>query len=69
MLDGLHERWVLLMNSLSGEQWDSSFIHPESGRKIMLKENVALYAWHCRHHFAHIQLAMEFEGKYKQQIR
>ncbi|MFY0688671.1 MAG: putative metal-dependent hydrolase [Cyclobacteriaceae bacterium] len=65
ILDGLHERWVCLLNSLTSEELDKEFIHPEIKRAIKLKENIALYAWHCNHHFAHIELALEQEGKYK----
>ncbi len=65
-LDGLHERWVYLLKSMSDEDYNRSFTHPETGKKVSLKRNLALYDWHCRHHLAHIQLALEFEGQYIQ---
>ncbi len=65
-LDGLHERWVYLLKNLREEEWRNEFIHPESGKAISLWQNAALYSWHCQHHFTHIQLALEFEGKYRQ---
>ncbi len=67
MLDGLHERWVFLLRSLTNEDLKKTFIHPESGKEIPLDQNIALYAWHCKHHLAHMLLALEFEGKYRQQ--
>lgn len=54
MLEGIHIRWVVLLKSLTEEQLKRSFIHPEHGKEICLDENIALYAWHCQHHLAHI---------------
>jgi hypothetical protein len=53
IIDGLHARWVLLLRSLAGEQWQRGFVHPENGRQT-IAEATALYAWHSRHHTAHI---------------
>lgn len=54
MLEGLHQRWVVLLKSLTDEQLNRCFIHPEHGREISVGENIAIYAWHCNHHLAHI---------------
>jgi len=54
MLEGLHQRWVVLLRSLTGDDLKKSFIHPEHGREIYLDETIANYAWHCEHHLAHI---------------
>lgn len=54
LLEGLHERWSVLLNSLTSEDLERKFIHPEHGNEIPLKENIAIYAWHCEHHLAHI---------------
>lgn len=54
MLEGIHERWTLLLNHLSEEQLGKTFIHPEHGKIFRIDENVGLYAWHCNHHLAHI---------------
>lgn len=53
LLESLHTRWVQLMRSLTDEQWKRTFRHPELGL-VTLQNNAALYAWHCRHHAAHI---------------
>ena len=53
LLDGLHRRWVSLLRGIAPEQWTLAFIHPERGR-VTLERNLALYAWHGRHHVAHI---------------
>ncbi|MDZ5783492.1 YfiT family bacillithiol transferase [Marinococcus luteus] len=53
LLESLHQRWVLLLNELQENDWIRTFRHPESGRST-LEEAVSLYAWHSRHHLAHI---------------
>ncbi len=54
MIEGLHERWVALLNTLAEEQYGRIFIHPEHGREFSVDENIGIYAWHCNHHLAHI---------------
>lgn len=53
LLESLHARWVALLSGLSGEQWACTFRHPELG-SVRLDTNLALYAWHSRHHAAQI---------------
>lgn len=53
-LEALHAKWVHLLVSLSDEDLERSFIHPESGVEFNLKTTIAMYAWHCQHHYAHI---------------
>ena len=53
LLSALHVRWVILLESLSREQWQRTFVHPELGPR-RLEETLALYAWHGAHHLAHI---------------
>jgi hypothetical protein len=53
LLESLHARWVPLLRSLSDAEWKRSFRHPELG-PVRLEQNAALYAWHGRHHVAHI---------------
>jgi len=53
LLECLHSRWVGLLRSLSEGQWKRTFRHPDLGL-ISLEQNAALYAWHGRHHVAHI---------------
>ena len=54
LLDSLHRRWLLLLRQLTGAEFARSFRHPEHGRSMSLGEALALYAWHGRHHVAHI---------------
>jgi hypothetical protein len=53
LLDGLHRRWVDMLRSMTGADFERSFRHSEKGL-IRLDTNLALYAWHSRHHAAHI---------------
>jgi DinB family protein len=53
MLDALHQRWVELLKSLTPNDWKRQFRHPELG-VVPLEKNVALYAWHGKHHVAHV---------------
>jgi hypothetical protein len=61
MLDSLHDRWVRLLRSLQPEDWKRNFRHPELGL-VSLEKNLALYAWHGRHHVAHITSLRERQG-------
>ncbi len=58
MIEGIHYRWIELMNSLTEEQWSRTFYHPASQKKSTLKEALGLYAWHGLHHLGHIRLAL-----------
>ena len=53
LLDALHVRWTELLRSLSKSDFTRSFRHPDLG-VITLEKNLALYAWHGRHHVAQI---------------
>lgn len=53
LLDGLHERWAALLHSFSGADFARTLRHPELG-VLRLDQYVGLYAWHSRHHCAHI---------------
>ena len=53
IIEGLHARWVLLLQSMTPAQFQRGFKHPERGP--MKLDLVTLnYAWHSRHHVAHI---------------
>ena len=61
LLDALHERWVWFLRSLNDEDFQRTFQHPELG-VVSLNKNVALYAWHGRHHVAHVTALRERMG-------
>jgi hypothetical protein len=53
LLEALHVRFVALLRSMGANDWKRSFRHPELG-VVTLEKNLALYAWHGRHHTAHV---------------
>lgn len=56
LLTALHARWVTLLRSLDDAAFARTFRHPVLGEK-RLDWTLALYAWHGRHHLAHIQIS------------
>jgi hypothetical protein len=58
LLDFLHQRWVMLMRGMPEEDWKKRYIHPESNRPMVLDDVLAMYAWHCDHHLAHVRQAI-----------
>lgn len=63
ILEGLHVRWVELLESIKGKQWQRTGYHPEQQREISLLEFLALYSWHSRHHDGHLHLILEAKSK------
>jgi uncharacterized damage-inducible protein DinB len=61
LLENLHKRWDLLLRSLTAEQWASKMRHPELGT-VTLDDYLQVYAWHGRHHVAHITALRERDG-------
>ncbi len=61
LVESLQTRWVKLLQSLDEPQWKRGFDHPESGRQT-IEQVTALYAWHSRHHTAHITRLRERKG-------
>jgi uncharacterized damage-inducible protein DinB len=53
LLDALHRRWVVLLRSAGEKEFARTLRHPESG-PMTFDHLLAMYAWHGRHHVAHI---------------
>ena len=53
LAESLHARWVMMLQALTDEQWTRGFVHPKSGR-LTVEVATLMYAWHGRHHLAHI---------------
>lgn len=62
MLEALHVRWTLLLRALGEEDFKRTFRHPEHPGTPTLDWLVAMYAWHGRHHVAHITSLRERMG-------
>ncbi len=59
IIEGVHQRWVRLLSSMSEKEYERTFTHPEFNNVFDLREAVCQYDWHCRHHLAHIELAKQ----------
>jgi len=64
LLKGLHAKLGILLRSLSKDDLKREFIHPEYGKRYSLEETIGVYAWHSKHHVAHIKQALKHQGKY-----
>ncbi|HVG26771.1 MAG TPA: putative metal-dependent hydrolase [Acidobacteriaceae bacterium] len=53
IVEGLHARWVMMLQAMTEEQWTRTWKHSERGTQ-RLDSVLMLYAWHSRHHVAHI---------------
>jgi hypothetical protein len=61
ILDGVHARWVALYRGMTDAQFTREFTHPERGR-LTLNQHLHIYAWHSRHHVAHVTALRRAEG-------
>lgn len=62
LLEVLHARWVMLLRAMRPDDFLRKLNHPEWGAPLTLDALLALYAWHGRHHTAHITSLREREG-------
>jgi uncharacterized damage-inducible protein DinB len=61
IIEGVHIRWVALLESMTDEDFQRPLKHPDSG-EWTVEKFLALYAWHSRHHTAHITRLRERNG-------
>lgn len=54
LLHALHTRWYALLRQFDVKDWERTVVHPQHGRTMTLWELLGSYAWHGRHHTAHI---------------
>jgi len=59
LLYALHIRWVASIKNLTEEQWNRLVVHPAANREMSLWFLLGLYAWHSKHHTAHITALRE----------
>ncbi|TCI91129.1 YfiT family bacillithiol transferase [Tenacibaculum sp. M341] len=53
-LKALHAKWTYFLKGLTETDLEKYFIHPDGNEKVKLNENIGIYAWHCQHHYEHI---------------
>ncbi|SDG86278.1 DinB superfamily protein [Pedobacter terrae] len=54
LLAGLHQRWVAFLRTLKIEDYQRKYIHPAQNKELTLANMLGMYAWHGKHHLAHI---------------
>jgi len=54
LLHALHARWVEVLNNVAANDWNRKVVHPEHNREMSLWFLLGMYAWHSKHHTAHI---------------
>ena len=62
LLHALHQRWLATIKDLDDGQWQRTVVHPEHGKQMTLWHLLGMYAWHGKHHTAHITSLREREG-------
>jgi len=53
LLEAVHHRWVAVLRSMTADQFEYKLKHPEIGQ-LTLDYLLGMYAWHGKHHVAHI---------------
>lgn len=61
LLDAIHDRWVRVLRAMSAADFERKINHPERG-EMSLDQLLALYAWHGKHHTAHVTKLRERSG-------
>ena len=54
LIESLHQRWLALLESMTEADYQKAFVHPQTGNETNLERTLAVYAWHGKHHAAHI---------------
>ncbi|MFN7940388.1 MAG: putative metal-dependent hydrolase [Thermoanaerobaculia bacterium] len=62
LLELVHVRWLAFLRALDPAAFARVFVHPEMGKEIRLDWSVGMYAWHGRHHTAHVTALRERMG-------
>ena len=61
MFQGIQSRWAVLLRSMTRQDFERSLEHPKSGLRN-LGTTLGVYAWHAKHHIAHITKLRERMG-------
>jgi DinB superfamily len=62
LLHAVHARMHEVIKNIKGDEWNRTVVHPEHGRQMTLWYLLGSYAWHGKHHTAHINKLREREG-------
>lgn len=62
LLHALHLRWYTAISNLNDEEWNRTVLHPEHNKTFTLWHLLGMYAWHGKHHVAHVMMLRENKG-------
>lgn len=62
LLHSLHRKWVEILEHMQENDWKRDFYHPEAKVIMNLDQHLVNYAWHGKHHLAHIENLIEREA-------
>lgn len=62
ILDAFYQRWIFLLKTLTEEQFQRTYFHPELKAKVPLSEALNMYVWHFNHHLKQIQWLADQHG-------
>ncbi|GAC1451107.1 MAG: bacillithiol transferase BstA [Chitinophagaceae bacterium] len=62
LLYSLHTRWYTLLQHITASEWERTVIHPASNKQMTLWHLLGMYAWHGRHHTAHVTALRDRHG-------
>lgn len=57
LLEAVHRRWIAFLRAYPESSLQRVFVHPAWGQ-VAIDEGISMYAWHSRHHTAHIEQAL-----------
>ena len=58
LIEGLHQRWVVFLKNLTIYELRRAYYHPGNNENVAIETAIGLYAWHCNHHLAYIEMAI-----------
>lgn len=64
ILDGIHARLSSMLSDMGVLDFARKYRHPEHGKSMDLAFTVGMYAWHGKHHLAHIKSALKLQKAY-----
>ena len=59
ILHAVHSRWNEVLKNMSREELDRTLFHPEHKKEMTLWYLLGMYAWHSKHHVAHVTALRE----------
>jgi hypothetical protein len=62
LLYSLHARWRQIMEDMVESEWQRTIYHPQRETQMTMWDLLKSYAWHSRHHVAHILQLRERKG-------